>query len=569
MPEVRPEEWVLAYATAFAYARYTHTGEHPIRRTIERVRLRHGSYTRSIKMDLVLPSAREVVPDFADDVEAAFLTIGHALVPATVTRRGATLSGYQVFDSAGQPADLLPGSDARELVARILEVAWEAAWHGAGHGGAVRAVPEAGTPGPGGRSGVPLERIHRQIQEIPWADPTEAQEIARGVVEQIGDLSAVRAADLAHADLIAYQRLLALVQFFAERTIVWAKLTARPGSMVSFSYHYDDPLRLTDSPRAATQRRKRRLEDLRARGWPRRAWRLVVVLETVVRAAGDDRECVDLVREWLGYPPNSVFLPVGAVQVSESYHFHLDAPESSFVAGQRLVVVDRERPDDAPVALHDVCGDQLADGSDYQGHDDSANHRVHFYTHRIRTARGRPVYASVDFLERPPGATGAALALGVCMALLCLFSAVTFPLLLELSNSSVDVVAIMLTVPVFASVWLGRAVASEPDSYARAPLIARGGIVVFGVVPVLSALTMMLTMALHVAAVAAAEAAANAGGDAAAQQAAAAAATTAEFVARWLLVAYCAPVLWLVWRLYQQRKKLMANFFRPVPTTAF
>ncbi|WP_143448499.1 hypothetical protein [Kineosporia sp. A_224] len=517
--KLSPEESALTYAALYAYERFTRLSQHPIQRATELVEARPSSLARTVTVTFKLPRAENFFPEGSGTP----LDLEWVVFPLTAARRGKLLNGFEATDSAGQRLQILPRTESKRLASNILEIAWDATFGDVGELDQELAAR--------------FSSLKLQVLEVPRIRPSEAPGQCVSLLSSLDEL----VVDGAKADHGAMLRLQELATYFGKRTIIWARHRAHPGETVVVTYSYEATFSYTNMSPAAVggpwEENARLLSPSKARF--RRARWMWLWARALVGTLRGNESSIELFRTWMGQPPNRIFIPVGMLHLSESYHLRVDVPSSNYVSEQSLVVRRRSDPSGKVLSLDEVFAEEFSKGADYRGADQSGGTYAHLYTYLLHGRRAQRVYAAIEFRERPPGSTGVALALGLSVLGLNLFVAIGFLLLLKLATSAVDVVAILLTVPVFVTVWLGRSLASDADSYARTPILSRIALIVFGGSSVATALTMMLSMALVV---------------------------TYNPPVRWLLLPWaavcllCVPVGWMVMRLAGVRSTAMREY---------
>jgi hypothetical protein len=465
-----------AYAAAFAYYRFTLLDAPPIKRATEEIQVTNETLRRAITIDLATPESAALGNSSIDP--PGMVNPGEVILPLTAAPRGRLLDSFEVSALA---VPVLPRSEAKKLSQIVLSIAWDQAFGENWREDRTRFTR--------------LDPIRSRVLHIPMR-PMHA---SLSLVAEIRDLLRGLPSGI-QVDYHGFHRLNALLSYFSKRTIIWVRVAGSPGERFTLRYSYEHSSRNSGKtlPRVALPRWDGDLRGLLSRPWVRARYllSLAAVLIGSLNRSSVNRE---LLRAWIGQIPNELRIPVGMLHLAESYHLYVDAPSAHYVSRQRLLVGNRSvRSDAAPIEV--AFKEQLANGADYRIGGTSLGTKAHLYTYRMVGVPGRPVTADVRFTERPPGSTGLALTIGKLIFVLNLFVLIAFPELIDLSYSAVDVVAIVLSIPVFATLWLGRTLTSDGDSYARTPILTRAAFGGFGGAAVLSAIALMLAISTRGAA---------------------------------------------------------------------
>jgi hypothetical protein len=467
-----------AYGAAYAYSHFTESDTRPIKRAYEIVELRHGSVLRTITVTIRTPSENR----FGGAIDEARKIRGRFYVPLTAARRGQLLNSLKVLDESGAAVQVLHRSDSKRMIQLVLAMGW-------------RRTFELPTEGPPERK--KLAKLRRRVLSIPQLPASVAPQEASAVLQQLrSDMP-----EGMRADIKALERLKQLIDYFAKQTIVWVVVDGVPGQTFVLSYSYEFPYstaRLTPRNKLVDERIR-----LQEKGGPwSRLRRGVLWIGVVLRASREHPDSLEFLRRAMGQPPNDLVVPIGALHLAESYHFGAEVPEGNYVYKQRLIVRERNGHDTPGPAkeFRDEFADELSGEASYRGDATSGGTCAHLYTYRVKAKEDKPVYASIEFRERPPGTTGLTLTVGRVVLGLNIFLAASFLLLVQLGESAVDVVAIFLTVPAFATLWLGRSLNTDTESASRAPLLSRIANITFGLLSAFNALALMLAIAVREAA---------------------------------------------------------------------
>lgn len=490
------EQQLLAYtyAVAIAYDHFTSLSTHPISRAVESVRFQPGSLLRSITVTFDAP----ITATFeADDAKVGLTNLqGKIFLPLTTARRGRLLSSFEARDEQGRALQIMHRSFSKKLAQSLVGVAWDKAF-------GAPAVLSAELTG-----------MRKSAMNLPLLATGEALATAEKINAKISEYSC-RASSTAEKQ--AFLRLAALLKHAALRTIIWVAVEGRPGLTYVLSYSYESPYGFTGL--AAANKFDVRDHHIRNRAGLAAAvpsWILHVIFwfDVLIRAANQNGEALEFIRRHVGQLPNKLIVPIGMPHMAESYHFRAEIPPANFVTDQRFLVRDTKAKGTHKAAAASLDADDGTElprldfaetfgaqhenhGADFRGHDVVGGSFGHLYTYKIRGEPHRLIYASIEFDERPPGTLGTCLTLSRLAFTVNLFLVIFFPLLLQLSNSAVDVVSISLTVPLFATVWFGRNINWDSDTAARAPILARAALLICGSSSATNSLALMLAIAVR------------------------------------------------------------------------
>lgn len=419
-----------AYGAAYVYSWLAGGLGQPIREARETIELRDGAFLRTVMVTIKTPSERQ----FREGGAADHALLGRFYVPLFMAQRG-RLNSFDVSGENGSGARLLHRSDAERLARLVLALAWERAFSNglSPHGKRVD--------------------LRRQVLDVPMAPAADATRLAASLLDEF--LAKLPRETL--VDIHAFEYLKLLIGFFASTTIVWAEVRGIPGETFVLNYSYEWPLTL--STLSEQNRFEVRQVALRERGGLRsRLMLLELWLIAIDKASRQQPDALEFIRSATGKLPGTMVIPVGMAHLAESYHLHLRVPDGSYVYSQELLVLRKisgEGPAEV-VPLREEFAHELAEGAEYQGEEVSGGTSVHLRTYRIPAKRARYVYARIELKERPSGLSDLTLTVGRLTLALNTFLAVSFLLLLQLSESAVDVVALFLAVATFARASLGR-----------------------------------------------------------------------------------------------------------------